>query len=402
MQTARFVRPGPGPHRELFDRVRAQTVGLAAPLSPEDMVLQSMPDASPTKWHLAHTTWFFEEFVLAGSPPFRPEYSFLFNSYYDAVGERHPRAQRGMLSRPSVAEILEYRRAVDDRVHAAFPGMNEEIQQRVLVGLHHEMQHQELLLTDIKHALARNSTYPSYEKKTPAPVARAPLAFVGYEGGLVEIGAKDDGFAFDNERPRHRVWLDRFEIASRLVTCGEYLEFIRDRGYERPELWLSEGFCFVRENGLRGPLYWQGDDRIFTLFGLRALQPDEPVCHVSYFEADAYARWAGARLPTEAEWEHAAPRTPAGNFLESGGLHPRGGGDFFGDVWVWTASAYSAYPGFLPLPGALGEYNGKFMVSQMVLRGGSCFSSRAHVRASYRNFFPPDARWQMTGIRMAR
>jgi ergothioneine biosynthesis protein EgtB len=392
--------------RELYDRVRAQTSALARPLSPEDMVLQSMPDASPTKWHLAHTTWFFETFVLEGAP-YRPEYPFLFNSYYDGVGERHPRDRRGMLSRPSVAEILEYRASIDARMREALATMSEEKAQRTVLGLHHEMQHQELLLTDIKHALSMNSTHPVYEARAAQPCLPSPLVYVRHEGGLVEIGAGNEGFAFDNERPRHRVWLEPHSIANRLVTCGEYAEFIKDGGYTRPELWLSEGFRHVSEHGVTRPMHWLDGDRIsetqsFTLGGTRALHPDEPVCHVSYFEADAYARWSKARLPTEAEWENAAPKTPAGNFLEGSSLHPRGGSDFFGDVWVWTASAYSPYPGFAPLAGALGEYNGKFMVSQMVLRGGSCFSSRAHIRASYRNFFPPDARWQMTGIRLAR
>lgn len=385
---------------ELFERVRAQTAKLAAPLSPEDMVVQSMPDASPAKWHLAHTTWFFETFVLETA--WKKEYGFLFNSYYDAVGDRHPRPRRGMLTRPPVSEILEYRRVVDDRVREALPAMSPEKRARVVLGLHHEMQHQELLLTDIKHALSQNSLLPTYRAMDFETAPLTPHVWIRNEGGLVEIGARDEGFAFDNERPRHRVWLEPFEIGSRLVTCGEYREFIRDRGYARPELWLSEGFRVVRESGLQRPLYWIDDERVFTLSGLRSIRPDEPVCHVSYFEADAYARWANARLPTEAEWEIAAPKTPSGNFLDDDTLHPRGGSDFHGDAWVWTSSAYAPYPNFRPLEGALGEYNGKFMVSQMVLRGGSAFSSRAHIRASYRNFFPPDARWQLTGIRLAR
>jgi ergothioneine biosynthesis protein EgtB len=411
------------PMHALGDRygvTRGCTEALAATLSPEDMVVQSMPDASPVKWHLAHTTWFFEQFVLAAldpaAPPHHPDYGFLFNSYYDTVGDRHPRDRRGLLTRPSVREVLDYRRAVDERVRGVLERpalLPPEIADRVELGLHHEMQHQELLLTDIKHALFQNPMYPAYRNMPELPRASAPsLRFISFDAGLVEIGAPSaaqaGGFAFDNERPRHRVWVDPFSIASRLVTQGEYGEFVRDRGYERPDLWLAEGFARVREGGTRSPLYWLGDERAFTLSGVEPVRPEDPVCHVSYFEADAFARWAGARLPTEAEWEHAASPLPVrGNLLESGALCPRPAAagaieQLFGDAWEWTQSAYAPYPGFRSLGGALGEYNGKFMASQMVLRGGSCFSAQDHVRSSYRNFFPPAARWQMTGIRLAR
>jgi len=377
-------------------------------------MIQSMPDASPVKWHLAHTTWFFEQFVLAAldppGQPVHPDYAFLFNSYYDAIGARHPRDRRGMLSRPSVREVLDYRRAIDERVHALFERpASPEIADRVELGLHHEMQHQELLLTDVKHALFQNPMHPAY--RAPRDLARGrapPRHFVSFDGGLIEIGAPAGGFAFDNERPRHRVWVDPFSIGSRLVTNAEYDAFVRDGGYRRPELWLSEGFCFAHDEEIQAPLYWLGDERVFTLSGVEALRPEDPVCHLSYFEADAFARWAGARLPTEAEWEVAAsPLAVRGNFLEDATLRPRpavteGLEQLFGDTWEWTQSAYGAYPGFRALGGALGEYNGKFMASQMVLRGGSCFSAQPHVRSSYRNFFPSATRWQMTGIRLAR
>lgn len=412
------------PMHALGDRyrlTRARTEALVETLSPEDMVVQSMPDASPVKWHLAHTTWFFEQFVLAAvdptAPPHRQDYGFLFNSYYDAVGDRHPRDRRGLLTRPSVREILDYRRVVDERVRGVLERpafVPPEIADRIELGLHHEMQHQELLLTDIKHALFQNPMRPAYRTMPDLPRATAPpLRFISFDAGLVEIGApaaaqEGGGFAFDNERPRHRVWVDPFSIASRLVTQSEYGEFVRDRGYERSDLWLAEGFARVQEGETRAPLYWVGDERAFTLSGVEALRPEDPVCHVSYFEADAFARWAGARLPTEAEWERAASPIPVrGNLLEGGALCPRPAAagaieQLFGDAWEWTQSAYAPYPGFRPLGGPLGEYNGKFMASQMVLRGGSCFSAQAHVRSTYRNFFPPTARWQMTGIRLAR
>jgi ergothioneine biosynthesis protein EgtB len=401
----------------LGDRYRATrscTEALAATLSPEDMTIQSMPDASPVKWHLAHTTWFFEQFVLGAldrpALPLHPDYAFLFNSYYDAVGDRHPRDRRGMLSRPSVGEVSDYRRAIDERMVALLErSASPEITARIELGLHHEMQHQELVLTDIKHALFQNPMHPAYRASGSLPRASAPAQrFVSFDGGLVEIGAPDGDFAFDNERPRHRVWVDPFSIGSRLVTNAEYAAFVRDGGYRRPDLWLSEGFRLIHDEKIEAPLYWLGDERAFTLSGVDALRPEDPVCHLSFFEADAFARWAGARLPTEAEWEVASsPLAVRGNLLENATLRPRpasieGLDQIFGDTWEWTQSAYGPYPGFRALGGALGEYNAKFMSNQMVLRGGSCFSAQPHVRSSYRNFFHPATRWQMTGIRLAR
>lgn len=367
-------------------------------------MVQSMPDASPAKWHLAHTSWFFDRFVLQplGMPPVRPEYDYLFNSYYDAVGARHPRSARGLLTRPSTSEVLAYRRAVDARLAdlESGAGAKAEIAAALELGLHHEQQHQELLLTDIKHLFGLNPLLPAYASGAPttAPRSRADtLAWHTSEGGVVEIGHAGTDFAFDNEGPRHKVYLTPFSMASRLVTCGEYLAFVRDGGYRRPELWLSEGWAWVQARGKRAPLYWldmerEDEDepahepRVFTLHGARSFAAGEPVLHVSYYEADAYARWAGARLPTEAEWETAAPHVAQA----------------FGDAWQWTQSAYAPYPGFRPLAGAFGEYNGKFMVSQMVLRGSSLATPRDHARLTYRNFFPPSAEWQFSGIRLAR
>jgi ergothioneine biosynthesis protein EgtB len=408
--------------------VRRRTEGLAEPLSAEDCQVQSMPDASPTKWHLAHTSWFFETFVLDGAPA-DPAFAFLFNSYYEAVGPRHPRAARGLLSRPSLDEVRRYRRQVDERMAERLArGVDDDARGRVVLGLAHEEQHQELILTDVKHLLGGSPLRPAYRQRDartargggPAP---GPLTFVRQPGGLVPIGhaapgASGEPFAFDNEAPRHEVLLRPYALAARLVTAGEYLAFIRDGGYRRPELWLSDGWAELAASGAAAPLYWRVDGDaawLFTLDGERPLDPAEPVAHVSYYEADAYARWADARLPTEAEWEAAATAAPpaaaaAGNFLESNALHPRaarvdGDGGFtqlFGDAWEWTASAYAPYPGYRAAAGALGEYNGKFMCNQMVLRGGSCLTPRGHVRPSYRNFFSPAARWQMTGIRLAR
>jgi ergothioneine biosynthesis protein EgtB len=398
--------------------VRRATLALAAPLSPEDAMVQSMPDASPAKWHLAHTTWFFEAFVLsrveAAYRPFHEKYAFLFNSYYEAVGPRQPRPERGHLSRPPLDEVLRYRAQVDERVAralAAAPG--EDVLDVVELGLAHEEQHQELLLTDVKHAFHANPLRPAYAPPPRGPGRRAPpLRFVAREGGGAEIGAPAAGFAFDNERPRHRVILAPHLVASRPVTCGEWLAFMEDGGYQRPALWLSDGWAAVQRHGWRAPLYWEArgpDWETFTLTGTRAVDSDEPVAHVSYFEADAYARWAGARLPAEAEWESvAAHAEPDGTFAEDGRFHPAptrgraGVAGLLGDVWEWTQSAYAPYPGFRPLSGALGEYNGKFMVSQLVLRGGSCATPRGHVRPTYRNFFYPDARWQFSGVRLAR
>ena len=387
-------------------------------------MVQSMPDASPTKWHLAHTTWFFETFVLAPvvahHAPADESYGFLFNSYYEGVGPRVERGRRGQLSRPSLAEVHAYRRRVDDAVEGWLAGLNGDSQDRaglatLELGLHHEQQHQELLLTDVKHALGLQPGRPAYRTDLPrapmatpsSPTAVAGPRFRAFDEGVVSVGHDGGGFAFDNEGPRHRTFLHAFELAERPVTCREYLAFVADEGYARAELWLSEGWRHVQQDGWRAPLYWErrdGDWVTYTLGGMREIRLDEPVTHVSHFEADAFARWAGARLPTEEEWERAAAEGPVtGHFADSDRFHPGPATTgMFGDVWQWTASAYGPYPGFRPPAGALGEYNGKFMSSQMVLRGGSCLTPADHVRATYRNFFPPDARWQMSGIRLAR
>ncbi|GEJ57026.1 ergothioneine biosynthesis protein EgtB [Anaeromyxobacter diazotrophicus] len=414
------ARPSPAPGTPAAARyraVRARTEALCAPLGPEDMVVQSMPDASPAKWHLAHTTWFFETFLLGprepGFEPFHPKYGFLFNSYYDTVGPRHARAKRGLLTRPPLPEVRAYRRQVDDRVLALLErGLDPEGAAVLEVGLHHEQQHQELLLTDIKHAFSENPLRPAYAPPLAPSRRSAPrLAWVEHEGGLCELGHGGGGFAFDNEGPRHRAWLEPFALASRAVTCGEYLGFLEDGGYRRPGLWLSDGFAAAARAGWEAPLYWERDGAgwsVFTLHGPRPLDPAEPVVHLSYYEADAYARWAGARLPTEAEWEVVARGAAEDGALADGGrYHPAAAGEqrpaqLLGDVWEWTASAYAAYPGYRPAPGALGEYNGKFMVNQLVLRGGSCATPAGHVRPTYRNFFYPEARWQFSGLRLCR
>ncbi len=400
-----------------YSAVRALTEELAAPLSPEDQQVQSMPDVSPTKWHRAHTTWFFETFVcsphVAGYEVYDPAFGFLFNSYYEAVGPRFTRAERGLLSRPGAAEIAAYRGYVDAAMVAALEvGLPPEVLDLVELGLHHEQQHQELVLMDIKHVLGTNPLRPAYRPcSILLPRAPATATWTAHDGGLVEIGHEGTGFAFDNESPRHRVHLEPYELADRLVTNGEWSAFISDGGYHRPELWLSDGWATVQAQGWSAPLYWEEADdewHLATLGGLRAVAPDDPVCHVSYYEADAFARWAGARLPTESEWEAAAATMPInGGFLDLEVLHPRAAegtvlGDLFGQVWQWTASSYSPYPGFRPAPGAVGEYNGKFMVNQQVLRGGSCVTPVNHVRASYRNFFPPASRWVFSGLRLAR
>jgi ergothioneine biosynthesis protein EgtB len=401
-----------------FDAVRGRSLDLAAPLSAEDCCVQSMPDASPTKWHLAHTSWFFDVFVLEPLErhyePFRPEFRVLFNSYYNAVGDKYPRPQRGFLTRPSLAEVRAYRAHVDARVRAllATQRTDSRLGELVELGLQHEQQHQELMLTDIKHLLSLNPMRPAYheshERIDPVPGA---LEWIGFDGGVVAIGHAGAGFCFDNELPRHQVYLQPYQLASRPVTSGEYAQFVDQGGYALAEFWLSEGWDWVRSNALRHPLYWQAGDTgwdEFTLGGLRALAPEQPVVHLSYFEADAYARWAGARLPTEAEWEHAAQRCVIeGHFGDHGRLHlaPTGGTglrQILGDVWEWTQSSYAPYPGFRQPKGAIGEYNGKFMVNQYVLRGGSCATPRDHIRTSYRNFFPAAARWQFSGLRLAR
>jgi ergothioneine biosynthesis protein EgtB len=399
---------------DAFRAVRGFTQTLCEPLEVEDYVVQSMPDASPVKWHLAHTSWFFETFVLepfvAGYQPRHPQYRVLFNSYYQTVGPQFTRAQRGMLTRPTVAEVFAYRKDIDEAVVALLTSEHDSlpaIAARVELGLQHECQHQELLLTDLQHALSMNPLQPVYRPQLEAAGMPVPeLAFHAHQGGLLEIGHAGAGFAFDNETPRHRCYVEPYALANRLVTQGEYRAFIEDGGYRRPELWLSEGFAFLAREQIEWPLYWSvqnGEYQRFSLHGALPLDPDAPVCHVSYYEADAYARWACARLPTEAEWELAYGAQPVtGHFVEDGALVPRHSASGFGSAWVWTRSPYVAYPGFQPSPDALGEYNGKFMCDQWVLRGGSCFSSRASLRASYRNFFPASARWQMTGIRLAR
>jgi ergothioneine biosynthesis protein EgtB len=401
--------------RDFYLRVRKDSEALAMRLSAEDQAVQSMEDASPTKWHLAHTTWFFETVVLKEFAPgyklFDERYPYLFNSYYQSLGPRHPRPKRGVLTRPSAAEVMGYRRHVDEaaaRLCERSAG-NSRLADLVTLGLHHEQQHQELILTDIKHAFSLNPLFPAYAPSKPLAVASAPaLSFVSFGGGTVEIGHDGKGFAFDNEGPRHDVRLAPFKLASRPVTCGEYAEFIADGGYRHPEFWLSDGFAIVEREGWCAPLYWQDDGTIFTLQGLRPLRAAEPVTHVSFYEAAAYAAWAGKRLPTEFEWEHAAAKAPLnGNLLDRDVLNPvparAGAGleQMYGDVWEWTRSSYDPYPKYKAFDGALGEYNGKFMIGQIVLRGGSCATPPDHIRASYRNFFPPAARWQFSGIRLA-
>jgi len=397
----------------LGQRLRATrklTLDLAAPLSDADATIQPFPDASPAKWHLAHTTWFFETFVLrdhvTGYAPFDERYAFLFNSYYEAEGPRHARPRRGMLSRPSLDEIRAYRGHVDEALERAFNQLPASALELVELGINHEQQHQELFLTDILATLAENPLEPAYgELAPPACVAVEPLSWHRGREGIVEIGAPDEGFAFDSERPRHRVFLPGHELASRRATNSEWREFIADGGYRTPALWLSEGWDWVQREGIAAPLYWCEEDTAFTLGGRRDIDWAAPVAHVSYFEADAFARWAAARLPAEAEWEDfAASADPMiGNQLDApGAVVPRPGGGIFGDVWEWTHSAFASYPGFVTADGAVGEYNGKFMCGQYVLKGASCATHRGHSRASYRNFFPPSARWQFTGVRLAR
>ncbi len=418
----------PGTLARHYATVRQATLALAAPLSDEDCQVQSMPDASPTKWHLAHVTWFFETFVLerfeAGFTAFDAAFRVLFNSYYQGIGERHPRAQRGLITRPTLAEVKRYRAQVDARMLALLgvQAGNSELAALVTLGLHHEQQHQELLLTDIKHALSFNPLHAAYASRWPMrAVQPQPLRWFGLEAGFSELGhdpQRDGTFCFDNETPRHRTWLAPFQIASRPASYGDYLAFIDEGGYQRPELWLSMGWDWVQAGGHQAPLYWQREGERWvnhTLQGVVEIDPHTPVCHLSYFEADAFARWCGARLPTEAEWEHAARHLlkadPArANFADRGAFHPMpqavAGLDepvqMFGDVWEWTQSSYAAYPGYSLLPGAVGEYNGKFMCNQYVLRGGSCATPTGHMRASYRNFFPADAQWQFSGVRLAR
>jgi ergothioneine biosynthesis protein EgtB len=409
---------------ESYERTRQLSETLCATLEPEDCCIQSMPDASPTRWHLAHTTWFFETFVLSIQPDYQPRegsYRYLFNSYYNAVGEQFPRSKRGLLSRPTFGQILSYRREVDEYVLALCQrgaGLPSDLARNLELGLHHEQQHQELILTDIKHAFWCNPLLPTYRVGTFVYTDTGEdIGWTSQRGGIHSIGFEGDEFAFDNEKPRHRVLLEDYELRNRLVSCGEYLRFMNDGGYRRPDLWLSEGWQHVSDEGWQAPLYWierDGAWHEFTLAGLTPVDARRPVCHVSYFEADAYARWAGARLPTEAEWEVASRGVPVeGTFADTlmadgAPIHPTAKRDgsrpaqMFGSLWQWTSSAYSAYPGFAPADGALGEYNGKFMCNQYVLRGGSCATPSGHIRPTYRNFFPATARWQFSGIRLAR
>jgi ergothioneine biosynthesis protein EgtB len=405
---------------ERLAKVRALSRAIAAPLSDADATVQPMPDASPAKWHLAHTSWFFETFVLrdhvSGYRGRDENWAYLFNSYYEGEGPRLERARRGMLSRPSLEEILDYRSRVDEALFAALGLLPPEALRLVELGLHHEQQHQELMLTDILATFAANPLRPAlWESEPEAPIGPA-VTMSGERGaaGLVEIGHAGQGFAFDCEQPRHRTFLHPHELADRLVTNGEWMRFMEEGGYSDPTLWLSDGFAWVREQKVEAPLYWQFEDDRWLRFGLDGLHPvdrSEPVCHISYYEADAFARWAGARLPTEAEWESAAAGLDplSGNQLDRAGpVKPLRAAEYsglrqmFGDAWEWTASAYLPYPGFRPAAGAVGEYNGKFMANQFVLRGGSCATPRGHVRASYRNFFYPHQRWQFTGLRLAR
>jgi ergothioneine biosynthesis protein EgtB len=421
--------------RDRFHQIRKFTNALCVDLEPEDCVVQSMPDVSPTKWHLAHTTWFFETFILKkfvlGYQAEIPEYAYLFNSYYNAAGDMHRRDLRGLISRPTVNEALRYRTSIDSHVDDLLsnPDQNllDEIEPILVLGFHHEQQHQELLITDIKHVLGQNPLYPVFRPAVAATpssqkfggVGAAATSFIDFDKATAEIGHAGDGFSYDNEGPRHQALVPAFSLATRPVTNGEYIAFIEENGYNRSEFWLSLGWITVNEQRWNAPLYWTKRDGAwwnFTLSGLRPVVVSEPVTHVSYFEADAYANWAGARLPTEFEWERAALSCPIeGNFVETELFHPRQAGSLsaetgkmpvlqqmFGDVWEWTRSAYSPYPGYRAAPGALGEYNGKFMCNQYVLRGGSCATSRTHIRRTYRNFFQPEKRWQFTGIRLAR
>ncbi|GAB3249318.1 ergothioneine biosynthesis protein EgtB [Alteromonas gracilis] len=408
-----------------FEEVRGYTESLAAPLSPEDQTVQSMPDVSPTKWHRAHVTWFFETFLLAehqaGFTPYEEKYWFLFNSYYESLGPRYSRPDRGLITRPGVHEVGDYRTAVDSRVRDLVAGLDdgtlEKIAPTIELGFHHEQQHQELLLMDIKHVLSRNPLQPTYAGAPARGGEPGALGWLDVEGGLVEVGHRGEGFSFDNELPPHRQWLEPYRVADRLVTNGEWLEFMADGGYARAELWLSDGFARIKGDGWDSPLYWTQLDGVWfehTLHGTWPVDPDLPVTHVSHYEADAYASWAGKRLPTEGEWEHAVrvdgQEQAQGNLADRDSFHPQAATaapegstlrQVHGDCWEWTASAYLPYPGFHAPEGAVGEYNGKFMSNQMVLRGGCALTSPGHARTTYRNFFPPSARWAMSGVRLA-
>ena len=400
-----------------FNTIRSQTRLLAERLSAEDQCVQSMPNASPTKWHLAHTTWFFETFILKNNSKeyreYNADYNFLFNSYYEQIGERHARDSRGVLTRPSVKEVVNYRDYVDSEMKKYLErGLKEDELELVTLGLHHEQQHQELILTDVKHLLSCNPTNPAYfNSACRGNTAFFDLDWIQLDGGLIDLGSDGDEFIFDCEGPSHKHWLEPYHLASRPITNGEYIEFINDGGYKRPELWLSDGWAAVKKLNWQSPLYWENIDGTwssFTLSGLGPIKYEAPVCHVSHFEADAYARWAGCRLPTEAEWENAAKAIKIeGNFVESEAYDPlptsaTGLSQLYGDVWEWTTSPYVPYPGFKTAEGAVGEYNGKFMSGQMVLRGGSCVTPQNHIRCTYRNFFYPQDRWQFSGFRLAK
>ena len=403
---------------ERYRAIRTTTEMLVEPLEIEDMVAQAMPDTSPTRWHLAHTTWFFETFVLKNVPGYRsfhPQFEYLFNSYYNAVGPQWYRPTRGVLTRPTVAEVRAYRAHVDAAMQRLLETESGLARDVVELGINHEQQHQELILTDVKYLLAQNPLHPVYRERPQTSLAAAVprMGWIEETGGIRKMGHTGSGFAFDNESPRHEILVHPFRIATRLVTNGEYRAFLDDGGYRRPEFWLSDGWAALRERGWQAPLYWERSDdqwQASTLSGFRPVRDDEPVCHLSFYEADAYARWHGLRLPSEAEWETVGARQPIeGNLLEDGGFHPAPlrsedssqPRQFYGDVWEWTTSPYAAYPGYRPATGPLGEYNAKFMCNQIVLRGGSCVTPRSHIRATYRNFFPPDARWQFSGIRLA-
>ena len=399
--------------RERYERVRATSLALVTDLRPEDTVIQSMPDVSPTKWHLAHVTWFFERFVLepCGVPRFDEDYHYLFNSYYNSVGEMHPRPQRGQISRPTLVEVFDYRAHVDEQMARVIDGgrVDDVIRDVLILGLHHEQQHQELLLTDIKHVLSSNSLRPAARSdlNTTSGATTSAQSFTNRSSGIVRIGHEGDGFCFDNELPRHDALLHAHAIGDRLVTNAEYREFIRSGAYDEPAHWLSDGWTTIRQRNWNRPLYWdEALETEFTLGGQREIDDNAPVTHVSYYEADAFARWAGHRLPTEFEWEHAArDETLRGNLLGNNAWHPLAAGgnrQLIGDVWEWTSSAYAPFPGFKPLAGSLGEYNGKFMCNQMTVRGGSCVTADDHIRCTYRSFFYPDARWQFLGFRLAK
>ncbi|HEX9997469.1 MAG TPA: ergothioneine biosynthesis protein EgtB [Abditibacterium sp.] len=399
-----------------FHQTRKFSLCLCEDLEPEDFVIQSMPDASPLKWHLAHTSWFFETFLLeVHGPDYKspfPHYDFLFNSYYNAVGPRHERPKRGLLSRPTVRDTMEYRAFIDNAITELVERADAEKMELLVplleLGIHHEQQHQELMLSDLKHAFWTNPLRPALRVRVETPKTEVRNGWREFEGGLVEVGATGEAFHFDNEAPRHKKWLEPFAIAQNLVTCGDWMEFIAENGYKRSEFWLAAGWNWVQNEKIEAPLYWETEKNweIFTLSGTRTLEMDEPVAHISYFEADAFARWSGARLPTESEWEIAAQNCEiGGNFAESGQFHPVApakSDEMFGNVWQWTRSQYEPYPRYSPIEGALGEYNGKFMCNQFVLRGGSCATPQSHIRATYRNFFPPETRWQFAGLRLAR